>query len=171
MFGGRKALVAAAVLGIPLLGIVAVPALVEAAISDPQPVTRVSLTLDGYELASFSRCIGLGSESEVESAPAAAGDEETILRRLPGPTSGRTVCERALTRNIELAAWRDAVVLGDIAAARKSVSITMFDAAGEPQFRWHLENAWPAGLTNIFENGVGREVVTFAYEFVQRVSV
>jgi phage tail-like protein len=169
MFGRRKAVVAAAVIA-PLVGILAVPALVQAAISEPHPVARVSLTIDGYELASFSRCIGLGSESTVEPAP--ASDDEIIFKNLPGETTGRTVCERGLTSSIQLAAWRDAVVLGDMAAARKSVSITMYDTAGDPQFRWHLTDAWPSGLTNLFDqDGMGREVVTFTYEFAQRVSV
>ena len=171
MFGRRKILVAVAVLGVPLLGLVAVPTLVEAAIpGPPQPVTHASLTIDGIELARFSRCVGLGSESEVINS--ATSGEEVILKRLPGPTSGRTVCERAITRNIELAAWRELVVLGDIAAARKSASITMYGATGEPQFRWHLSNAWPSGLTYLFgDDGMGREVVTFTAEIVQRVSV
>jgi phage tail-like protein len=134
MFGRRKILVAAAVLGLPLLGLVAAPTLVGAVISEPEPVTLVSLTIDGHELGRFSRCVGLGSESEVINSTT-GGEEEVILKRLPGPTSGRTVCERAITRNIELAAWRELVVLGDIAAARKSVSITMYSAKGEPQFR------------------------------------
>lgn len=168
MFGGRKAVVAAAVI-VPLLGIVAVPAVVQAVTSEPRPVARVSLTIDGYELASFSRCIGLSTESTVEPAP--TSDEEVIYKRLPGETTGRTVCERGLTNSMELAVWRDTVVLGDMAAARKSASITMYDTAGEPQFRWHLEHAWPSGLTNLFDqNGMGREVVTFTYESIQRVA-
>jgi phage tail-like protein len=170
MFGGRKALAAVAVVAAPLVGIFAVPALVEAATSEPEPVARVSLTIDGYELASFSRCIGLGSESEVTDAPAEEG--EVILRRLPGPTTGRTVCERTLGRNIEMASWRELVVLGDVAAASKDVSITMYDASGTPQYRWHLTHAWPSGLTNVFgADGMGREIVTFAYEMAQRVAV
>jgi phage tail-like protein len=168
MFGGRKAALVAAVIGAPLVGLVAVPTLVEAALSEPEPVTRVSLTVDGFEIAGFSRCIGLGSESEVETAP--PSEEEVIFKHLPGPTTGRTVCERAVTSNLELATWRDTVLLGDMQAAAKDVSITMYAVDGEPQLRWHLTKAWPSGLTYLFEDGFGREVVTFAYESAHRVA-
>lgn len=170
MFIRRKAIAAVAVITAPVLGILAVPTLVEAALSnDIQPVARVALTIDGYDLAIFERCIGLGSESEVDTSPT-QGDEEVILRRLPGDTTGRTVCEGPLTNSMELAAWREAVVLGDLAAAVKDVSVVMYRADGEPQFRWHLENAWPSGLTHMFEDGTGSQIVTLTYDNVQRVA-
>ena len=38
------------------------------------------------------------------------------------------------------------MILGDVAAARKNVTLTMYNAAGEPVARYHLTNAWPAKL-------------------------
>jgi len=41
-----------------------------------------------------------------------------------------------MTRNIEMAAWHELVLLGDITAARKSCSLTMFDTKGDPVARY-----------------------------------
>lgn len=122
-----------------------------AAIGDaPLQATRVELTIDGHSLAVFSRCL-------------IAQDVEALRE---------VTCERGLTRNIELAAWHELVALGDVAAAEKSFTLTMYDTAGEPVARWHVTDGYPTELTNYFdEDGYGREIVTLGGELIQRVSV
>jgi phage tail-like protein len=65
--------------------------------------------------------------------------------------------------------------LGDIAAARKSCSLIMYNTGGQPVARYHLENAWPAkieiGALKAGSNEVLRETVTLTCEHIQRVSV
>ena len=38
------------------------------------------------------------------------------------------------------------MLLGDMAAARKSCSLVMFNTKGKPVARYHLENAWPSKI-------------------------
>ena len=80
-----------------------------------------------------------------------------------------------MTRNIELAAWHELVILGDVGAARKNVSLTMYNTKGDPVARYHLTNAWPSkleiGALKAGASSVLTETVTLVSEFMQRVSV
>ena len=114
-------------------------------------VSRAELTIDGHSLAVFGRCM---VASDIDP------DRQEIR------------CERGVTRNIELAAWHELVRLGDMAAAEKSFSLTMYDVTGDPVLRWHATDGFPTELTVYFDKqGYGREIVTFTAEFIQRVSV
>ena len=82
---------------------------------------RFSLTIDGVEIAAFSQ--------------------------LDQSVPGRLVLERgATTRSRSLAAWHQAVLLGDIAGARKGGAIVVYDYEGSPIKRYRLQNAWPSKL-------------------------
>jgi len=78
-----------------------------------------------------------------------------------------------MTRNIEMAAWHELVILGDIVAARKSCSLTMFNVKGDPVARYHLTDAWPQQVeVGVAESsGILTETVTMTCDFIQRVSV
>jgi phage tail-like protein len=107
---------------------------------------RLSLTIDGYEIASFSELAGIATEVEpVEFLESA--NREVIRKKLPGKSKPPTVVlKRARGPSPELWSWHQAVLGGDIAAARRSCSLTMFNADGKPVARYHLEQAWPAKL-------------------------
>ena len=47
---------------------------------------------------------------------------------------------------MELWLWHEAVLMGDIVAARKSCSLVMYATDGTPVARYHLEMAWPSKL-------------------------
>jgi phage tail-like protein len=134
---------------------------------------RFELTIDGHSLGVFSELVGISSAVEVAEA-IAASPTETILKKLPGKRTPPTVTlKRGMTRNIEMAAWHELVILGDIAAARKSCSLTMFNAKGDPVARYHLTDAWPQKIevTMADRSGVLMETVTMTCDFMQRVSV
>jgi hypothetical protein len=79
------------------------------------------LTIDGHSLAVFDDLTAISSE-----AP-------PTIKRLPGKRTPPTVTlKRGMTRNIEMAAWHELVILGDIAAAKKSCSLTAYDAGVTP---------------------------------------
>ena len=93
---------------------------------------------------------------------------------VPGKRTPPTVTlKRGMTRNLELAAWHE-LAMNDWAAARKSVTLVMYNTAGEPVARYHLENAWPAKLElKGFSAGAGAvlmETVTLVSENLQRVA-
>jgi phage tail-like protein len=136
---------------------------------------RFELTIDGHSIAVFSELEGIVSgydRNELEVVTRRDGPQLKIpTRRMPQTVT----LKRGMTRNIELAAWHELVLLGDIAAARKNVSLTMYDTAGDPVARYHLTNAWPSKLEigglKAGASQVVFETVTLSAEFIQRVSV
>lgn len=134
---------------------------------------RFELTIDGHSLAVFSTLVSISSAVEVVEA-VADSPTERVLKKLPGKGTPSTVTlKRAMSRNIEMAAWHELVILGDIAAARKSCSLTMYNAKGDPVARYHLTDAWPQKVeVDVPEvSGILTETVTMTCDFLQRVSV
>lgn len=129
------------------------------------------ITIDGVEGAVFTRCLGLGTETAVVQQNVAAPNGTTRTVLTPGnSTAGRIVCERGVTSDLTLSAWRDAVISGDMTAARKNVTFQLFDATGQTVGRWNVQNAWPSELTHHFSGTTGREIVTFVAESTTRVA-
>jgi T4-like virus tail tube protein gp19 len=102
---------------------------------------RFSLTIDGYEIAAFSQL--------AEVAPGTL-----VLRR------GSTTTSKALW------AWHEAVLMEQ--AAAKDAVVVMYDTAGKPVARYHLENAWPSkveiGALKSDSNEVAIEGITLCHE-------
>jgi len=147
-----------------------------AAPPDDLTAARFELTIDGHSLAVFSELVGISSAVETDALRLVSKRKGTVLKKLPGKRTPPTVTlKRGMTRNIELAAWHELVILGDVAAARKNVSLTMYNTKGDPVARYHLTNAWPAkleiGALKAGASSVLTETVTLVAEFMQRVSV
>lgn len=70
--------------------------------------------------------------------------------------------------------WHETARFGEMGAARKSCSLVMFDAAGKPVARYHLENAWPSkielGALRAGSSEVLTETVTIVCDHLQRVA-
>ena len=112
--------------GLVFLGLLlAVP--VQAQRDSPIAASRFSISVDGVQIGVFSQ---LTSE-----AGAATGAAKFIT--LAG---GRT-------QGVEMAAWHELVILGDVAAARKNATIVMYGTSGRPVRTYHLTNAWPSKLS------------------------
>ena len=143
--------------------------------NDALTAARFDLSIDGHSIAVFSELDGIASGFDPADLELVTRGREPVLK-LPGKRNPPTVTlKRGMTRNIELAAWHELVLLGDMAAARKNVSLTAYNATGDPVARYHLTNAWPAkleiGTLSAGASEVLFETVTFVAEFVQRVSV
>jgi phage tail-like protein len=135
---------------------------------------RFSLTIDGYEIASFSELAGI--TTEVEPVEFLEGvDKEVVLKKLPGKDKPATVVlKRAKGSSTELWSWHEAVLQGDIVDARRSCSLTMYNADGKAVARYHLEHAWPARLEiGALKAGASNlvEMVTLVAEHIQRVAL
>ncbi len=118
---------------LPLL--LAVPA--EAQRDSPVAASRFAISVDGVQ-------IGVFSELTSEAGRAGKGQFITLA-------GGRT-------QGMELAAWHELVILGDIAAARKNATIIMYNASGAPVARYHLTDAWPQKLS--LDSLLGQQVRT-----------
>ena len=126
---------------------------------------RYVLTIDGHTIATFSELAGISSAV----APTAGST-------FPGARTPPTVTlKRGMTRNIEMAAWHELVILGDVAAARKSCSLIAYNARGEAVARYHLTDAWPSkvevGALKAGSSDVLMETITLTAEFIQRVAI
>jgi len=143
--------------------------------NDAITAARFSITIDGYEIASFSELQGITTEVEPVELMEST-DKEVILKKMPGKVKPATLTlKRGKNASMELWAWHEAVLMGDIVAARKSCSLVMYDTAGKPVARYHLEHAWPAkleiGALKAGASEVLMETVTIVSERIQRVSV
>jgi phage tail-like protein len=135
---------------------------------------RFSLTIDGYEIASFSELQGITTSVEVVDY-LSSSDKDLILKKLPGKRNPPTVVlKRGKNNSMELWGWHEAVLFGNMAQARKSCSLVMYNVEGKPVARYHLEHAWPAkieiGSLKAGASEVLMESVTIVCEHIQRVS-
>jgi phage tail-like protein len=142
----------------------------------PQDVisaTRFSITIDGYEIASFSELTGI--TTEVEPAEYVETPTAPAVSKLPGKVKPPTiVLKRGVNGSLEMWSWHEAVLRGNMSAARRSCSLTMYNAEGKPMARYYLEKAWPskmelAGLKAGASEAL-METVTLTCEHIQRVS-
>jgi len=142
--------------------------------NDALTAARFSITIDGYEIASFSELAGITTEVEpvdfLESS-----DKEIIFKKLPGKAKPPTVTlKRGKNSGMELWAWHEAVLMGDIVAARKSCSLVMYNYDGKPVARYHMLHAWPSkleiGALKAGASEVLMETVTIVCEHLQRVA-
>ncbi len=145
-----------------------------AAPSEALTASRFSLTIDGSEIAAFSELQGI--TSEVVPGEYAEGTDLRAVAKLPGTVKPPTIAlKRGKTSSLELWAWHEAVRNGDLAAARKSCSLTMHNAEGKPVARYRLEHAWPSklevGSLKAGSTDVLHETVTLVCERLQRVGV
>jgi phage tail-like protein len=142
--------------------------------NDALTAARFSITIDGYEIASFSELGGITTEVEpvkfLESS-----DKEIILKQLPGTYKPATIIlKRGKNQSMELWMWHEAVLNGDIVAARKSCSLVMYNFDGKPVARYHMMHAWPSkleiGALKAGASEVLMETVTIVCEHLQRVA-
>ena len=142
--------------------------------TEAMTAARFSITIDGYEIATFSELTGLSSEVEPVDYLEAT-DKQMTLTKLPGKAKPPTiVLKRGKTGGMELWAWHEAVRRGDIAAARKNCTLVMYNTEGKPVARYYLEHAWPSKLEiSALKAGSAEvlyETVTLTCEHLQRVA-
>jgi phage tail-like protein len=143
--------------------------------NDAITASRFSITVDGYEIAQFSEITGITTEVDVIDFQENTASAESVLKKLPGKKKPPTiVLKRGKNMSIDMWTWHEAVLNGDIAAARKSGSIVMYAYDGSPVARYHFENGWPSkivvGQLKAGANDVLMEEVTIVCEHIQRVA-
>jgi phage tail-like protein len=138
-----------------------------AAQAAPQPAPpKTQLTIDGTVIAEFRTLNEVAST--VEPADPTSTDPITKLPGVAKPVS--IVLERKADNNTALSAWHEAVRAGQLAAARKNVTLTYFDSSGQPTMRLFLEQAWPTEYRLTQKGSELVEEVTLIADTFQRVS-
>jgi phage tail-like protein len=147
------------------------------ATSDTPAITaaRFSITVDGYEIASFSELQGIKTEIKTTEF-VQSGERGLVQMQLPAnPVLATLTFKRAQTADPQMWAWHESARLGQMGAARKSCSLVMYDSANKPVARYHLENAWPAkielGALKAGSAEILTETVTLVCDNLQRVAV
>jgi phage tail-like protein len=142
--------------------------------SDVITANRFTITIDGYEIATFQELQGI--TAEVEPPEYWETSETTMtVNKLPGKIKPPTITlKRGMNGSLELWAWHEAVRTGTMSAARRSCSLTMFNAEGKPVAKYWLEKAWPtkidlAGLKAGASEAL-METVTLTCEYIKRVT-
>jgi phage tail-like protein len=141
---------------------------------DAITAARFSIVIDGYQIASFAELVGITTEVEpVELLEST--EKEVLLKKLPGKRKPPTLTlKRGKNQSMELWLWHEAVLQGDILAARKSCSLVMYATDGTPVARYYLEMAWPSkleiGALKAGASEVLMETVTLVCEHIQRVA-
>jgi phage tail-like protein len=134
-------------------------------------VARVSLVVDGDDIAQFSELVSISHE--VEAVEYREGGDADHVKLLPGKSKPPTiVLQRPLTSGLELWVWHDSVRAGDIGSYRKSITLVLYDIAGKPVVRYQLEHAWPSKLEVGAAEGHAAQLferVTLTCEALQRV--
>ncbi len=126
-------------------------------------------TLAGF----FTEVSGVGSEHEVIEHKVVDKDGHEIIRKIPGRLKwGDVTLKRGITSDMQIWAWRDAVVQGSMTDSRKNCTITMMDRNYQAVAVWHFANAWPSKVTGpnfkSDSNEFGVEEVTIVHEGTYR---
>ena len=143
--------------------------------------TSFGIAANGREIASFDAAPALRRPDAVEVV------ESRGAYTLRIPTVKNAVLQLALSRprdrrstssSMELWLWHEAVLAGDVAAARKRCTLVLYDQAGAPIARYVMQDCWPSKIDTGLAVGVSgaigapsrlRETVIFTCERIQRV--
>jgi phage tail-like protein len=131
------AVVAALVVGLALLLLMLTSTSLQPKPAQAQSASKTVLTIDGFELAEFSKVDGLTSTIRLPRAPGTAA-------KLDPPLS--IVLERTANNDLVLSNWYQAARTQSTGTNnyRKNVSLTVYDDSGTPTLKLFLQNAWPA---------------------------
>lgn len=142
---------------------------------DPLVGFQFALTVDevtGY----FTEVSGIGSENAVVTHKVVTPDAKEVTLQIPGRIEwGEITFKRGLTTDFQFWSWRELVITGDIVAARRPVTIEMFDRNYNSVVTWTCENAWPSKLSGpsiaADSNDFTVEELTIVHEGLTRADV
>ena len=156
--------------GVAVAGGLLLASALAAPVSDALTAVRYVLTIDGQTVATFTDLVGIKSEGAL---PLSSGDPIPNQVR-SGVVEASVTLRRPMNNDLAMWSWHETVLLGDVAAARKSASLVMYNTNGQPVARYHLEHAWPSkleiGALKAGASEVLMETVTMTCEHIQRVA-
>jgi phage tail-like protein len=140
---------------------------------DPLLGFNFALELEGSIAGYFTECSGIGSEHEIVEHKVVDKSGHEIVRKIPGRLKWQDITlKRGITSDMQIWAWRDTLVKGDVVGSRKNISITMLDRTYSPVAVWHFQNAWPSKVSGPSfksdDNSFGVEEVTLVHEGMYR---
>lgn len=132
--------------------------------TSPTAAVRYSLTLDGYEIASFSELAGITTSVDVVGNPSSR----------PGDRSLTAVLGRPLGPGRELLEWHERILQHPRQPERRHLRLVAYNERGDEVAVFEFVNAWPAkiavGSLQAGTTEVLMETVTLVCEQIKRVS-
>jgi phage tail-like protein len=114
-----------------------------AARTDHQAIAFFKVEIEGIDSASFRKCSGLKTETDVYEY-AEGGDNETVRKLIGQTKAGNIVLTKGYVSDPALFAWRDQVASrGDNKVTRKSGSVVALGPDLSEIGRWNFQKAWP----------------------------
>ena len=140
---------------------------------------RFSISIDGYEVASFSELQGITTEIKTVDYVEGRDDPVRFLNQFAAmpaapnlPTTYRLRLVRRSGSGPSLSSWQSQGAT-NLVTGRKKCVLTVNDPQSKPVARYHLENALPQkiqpGFTTLGGNAVAMETVTIACERISLV--
>jgi hypothetical protein len=152
------AMITALVVGLALLLMLSSPNFHPKA-AQAQTATRVALTIDGFEIASFSKVDEVTSSIKLPRVDGKAAQLEPI----------RIVLERNATNSVDMATWHRQAST-QLTGYRRDTYLTVYGSDGTPMLKIFLEKAWPAEYHLEQQDGQVVERVTLTATSIQRVA-
>jgi phage tail-like protein len=107
-----------------------------------------AIDIQGVIKGYFTECSGIGSEHEVIEHKIVNESGRELVQKIPGRLKWENITlKRGITASMDIWKWRDQVVQGKVADARKNGTITMFDQELRPVAAWDFANAWPVKVS------------------------
>ena len=139
--------------------------------ADPLRSFKFKVQIDGITRAGFREVSGL--DAATDAVDYREGDE-VVIRKLAGLQKYSNITlKRGITDDKDLWKWRQQVIDGKIADARKNGQIILLDDEGNEAAEWTFTAGWPTKWTGPTLNATGNEVaidtVEIAHEGLTRV--
>jgi phage tail-like protein len=113
--------------------------------NDPIVVNSFSLEVQGLEMALFSEVDGFESENDITELRQTDKSGRPSIIKTPGPTKWADITlKRGLVTDDSLFTWREQVIAGNMAAARRDGSISGYNAMGELVIQYTFQRGWPS---------------------------
>ena len=144
---------------------------------DPLLGFRFKLDVQGKVTGFFTEIGGVGSETEiVEHKVVDPNTHQDLIQKVPGRLKwGDISLKRGVTSNLDIWDWRAEVEAGDMGAARRNGSITMYDLEGKEAARWNFVSGWPQKVSGpnlkSDSNEFGVEELVIVHEGIKREKV
>lgn len=107
-----------------------------------------AIDIQGVVKGYFTECSGIGSEHEVIDHKIVTEAGRELVQKIPGRLKWENITlKRGITASMDIWKWREQVVQGKVADARKNGTITMFDQELRPVAQWDFTNAWPVKVS------------------------
>jgi phage tail-like protein len=140
--------------------------------NDPHLISTFHVEIDGVDQASFRKCSGLKTETEIFEYQE-GGDNETV-RKLVGQTKhSNIVLTQGYTADPSFFKWRDEIHTGDGAKIkRRNGSIIAYADDNKTEIgRWNFEKAWPIRWEmSEFDGSTGQAAVETLELSVDRIT-